>query len=611
LKIPRHPIIAILGLACAFSTPGLATFPPLALKPISVAQIVSPVCIANAGDGSGRLFVCDQAGKIWIIRDEMLLPAPFLDLSSKLVPIATGYDERGLLGLAFHPNFNRRDNSNQPLPGFGKYYVFYSATSPNAPGTTTNPVNCRSTISEFKVSGSNADLGDITTERVVLSFDKPQSNHNGGDLHFGPDGYLYISVGDGGGQHDNQYGHTGGSGTTSPGPSGVLGNAQDKTKLLGKILRIDPLGTNPGQYTIPSSNPFVGVGGVREEIYTIGMRNPWRFSFDDAAGGTNRLIEGDVGQDSVEEVNILISGGNYGWRMKEGTFNHDATAPNGGGTLLDPIAQYAHVGVSIGSPALPQIGSAVVGGYVYRGSAIPALSGKYIFGDYSQAKAGANGTMLGLEEVPASSGNWVLSQLTLSGGNPLTTRIYAFGRDEPGELYVATNVTLGAKQLDSNGKPTGAIYKLVTSPLTLTRRETWLQQYFSPIGTYVDDLADLDGDGISNLLEYAYAYSPVSANPTGSGLQTSVAPSGANRAFTITFRRDPRATDLTYELQTSSDLTTWTTIVQSTAGAVPAGSGFVSEADAPGEAPVKNVTASELLAQGISRFARLKITRTY
>ncbi len=810
---------------------GLATgvradFPPLALKEVSLQQIVSPTDIANAGDGSGRLFVCDQSGIVYILRDGMLLPQPFLDLRTKLVPkaptsypfpLSTSYEERGLLGIVFHPNFSQRDGLGQPLPGFGKFYLFYSAPSPNAAGGT-NPVSCRSTISEFAVYSTNPNAADLSSERVVLAYDKPQSNHNGGQLRFGPDGLLYISVGDGGGQHDNQNGHTGGSGTASPGPAGVLGNAQDKTVLLGKILRIDPLGNNGpgGQYGIPSTNPFVGAGGgVREEIYAFGVRNPWRFSFDDGPGGSGKIFEADVGQDKVEEVNLITAGGNYGWRVMEGTLTHDGTAPNSGLPLISPIAQYAHIGVIVGTPALPQIGASIIGGFVYRGTAIPALQGKYVFGDYSQSIATANGTLLGVEETSPGSGIWNFSSLVIAGGNPLTTRVQAFGRDEAGEIYVATKITRGPFELDSNGKATGGIYKLVqaqvsiatlspahdnsiysdfpnnsnalgdlysgnnangaprrallsfdlttglpsgaqvtsaslslhlknaasnpghpnatmtlnrlstswgeasslagssggtgtaatvgdatwnarfydsTNPTNwttaggvfsasasattavsttvgsyswssqqtaadvqswfgtpasnfgwilvgdestsstarvfdsregsasvlpklvisynpvapaLSRRDTWLRQYYPTPGTYVDDSADADGDGIENLFEYAFAFSPLSANSSGAGMQAVVALAGSSRTFTITFRRDPRATDLTYQMQTSDDLLVWNTITQSSAGATPSGTGFVSESDAPGESPVKNVNVTETLSGNTRRFARL------
>ena len=794
----------ILCLSLGLATAGRADFPPLALKAVSLQQIVAPTDIANAGDGSGRLFVCDQSGIVYIIRDGMLLPQPFLDLRAKLVPkaptsypfpLSTSYEERGLLGMAFHPNFNLRNGQGQPLAGFGKFYLFYSAPSPNVAGGTS-PVSCRSTISEFAVSATNPNVADINSERVLLAYDKPQSNHNGGQLRFGPDGLLYISVGDGGGQHDNQYGHTGGSGTSSPGPSGVLGNAQDKTVLLGKMLRIDPLGNNGpgGQYGIPPTNPFVGAGGgVREEIYAYGLRNPWRFSFDDGPGGTGKIFEADVGQDKVEELNLITPGGNYGWRVMEGTFNHDATAPNSGLPLISPIAEYAHVGVTVGAPALPQIGASIIGGFVYRGSAIPALQGKSVFGDYSQSIASSNGTLLGVEETPTGSGNWTFSSLVIAGRNPLTTRIYAFGRDEAGELYVATKVTRGPFELDANNLPTGGIYKIVQAqvstttmspshdnsiysdfpsnsnalgdlysgenangaprrallsfdltkglpvgaqvtsasltlnlknastnanhpnatmllyPLTwnarfydasnptnwttaggvfsatasattlvgttlgsytwtsrqmgvdvqswfaapannygwilvgdesasstarvfnsregstsvqpkllisynpvappLSRRDTWLRQYFPIPGTYVDDNADLDGDGITNVFEYAFAFSPLSANTPGSALGATVAAAGGTTTFSITFRRDPRATDLTYQMQTSDDLLVWNTITQSASGALPSGTGFVSESDAPGETPLKNVNVTETLSGNTRRFARLLIVR--
>lgn len=443
------------------SLPGLsgaANVPPLALRPITVGALTTPVSVANAGDGSGRLFVCEQLGKIRVLQGGQLLATPFLDLASKMVTLSSNYDERGLLGLAFHPKYG-----DPTSPGFGRFYVFYSAPSPNAPGTTTAPVNCRTTISEFKVSANEPNVADPNSERVLLAFDKPQSNHNGGELQFGPDGMLYIAIGDGGGQHDNAAGHTGGAAGLLT-ISGTLGNAQDQTRLFGKLLRIDPLGTNGpgGAYGIPASNPLVGAGnGVREEIFSYGFRNPWRFSFDDGPGGTQRMYEADVGQDNVEELNLVTLGGNYGWRPKEGTFDHDNTAPNSGLPLIDPIAQYAHVGRTIGTPPLPQIGCSVTGGYVYRGSAIPELKGKYVFADWSPAIGTPGGTLLFIDEnTKNADGTWTIQTPQLVGGNPLTTRINAFGRDEAGELYIATRVARGPANDPTNG-PTGGIYKLV------------------------------------------------------------------------------------------------------------------------------------------------------
>jgi len=801
-----------------------AAIPPLALKPISLDELHSPTVITNAGDGSGRLFICEQHGLIRIVKSGMLFPTPFLDLTAKIIPLAASYDERGLLGLAFHPDF-----TNNAAPGYHKFYVHYSAVSPT-PSIPTDPVNRMNVIAEYQVSAGNPNIADPLSERILLTFDGPQSNHNGGQIDFGPtDHFLYIASGDGGSSDDNNYGHTGGDSTKPNGPT-ILGNAQDKTRLLGKILRIDPFGTNglagpgnpAGSYGIPATNPFVGAGGgVREEIYAFGLRNPFRFSFDVGSGGTNRLFCGDVGQNKVEEVDLIVAGGNYGWRILEGNIDHDPLAPSGGSTLIPPIAEYAHPGVIVGGPVLPQIGISVSGGYVYRGSAIPALQGVYIFGDYSSTGGAASGSpagvLLGLEESSPLSGTFALSTLNVFGGNPLTKRIYTFGRDEAGELYVGTKTTTGPVQNDpGTGKPAGGIYKIVPlvvstttlqepskdttiysddlsgsnaqgslfsgrlspnspngiafrrafiafdvssvpagaivqnaqlrlkltrssalspgptdsflhrvtaewfegtsagagtavpatandatwddrifgvapwanpggdfaattsavatvnapgvytwnapqmatdvqgwvtdpasnfgwiligdegqdgtakmfasgedffaadrpklvldllAPAPLTRRESWLQQYF-PVGHFVDDFADLDGDSLTNQLEYAFAFSPLAANPPGAGFNAVAAPSGALVNFTMTFRRDPRATDLTYQLQTSPDLVTWTTVVSSAGGAVPSGPRFISETDVAGESPIKLVTGRETFSSAVTkRFARLRIIR--
>ena len=801
-RLPTATLCLFAGIALLPLT-AFAALPPIALKPVVVNQFTSPTNITRAGDGSGRLFVCEQRGQIRIVRGGMLLPAPFLDVSAKLVSERAGFDERGLLGHAFHPG-----HANPLSPGFRKFYIFYSAASPNAPGTTANPVNCRSTLAEYQVSAADPDVADPSSERILLTFDKPQFNHNGGQLEFGPDGYLYLTTGDGGGSNDNDPGHTGGS---TAKPAGGLGNAQDRTRLLGKMLRVDPLGTNGpgGQYGIPATNPFAGEGGgVREEIYAFGLRNAWRFSFD---APTGRLFCGDVGQNKVEEVDLIVPGGNYGWRNREGNFAFDATAPNGGATaFIPPIAQYAHLGTVIGSPALPQIGASITGGYVYRGSQFPALVGKYVFADWGPSTSVASGTLLGLEETSPST--WALSVLTVAGLNPLPLHFPAFGQDDQGEIYVATKVTQAPSQLGAvTGQPTGSLYRIVpaaaattvvttiepskdntifsenensngqgylyagriatgafrrallafdstqvpngalvtSAQLTLnmdraasaafnlslfrvlkdwgegasdaglpggqgvpaepgdatwsyrffdpadpvpwitpggefaasasaitsvnavgiynwsgaalaadvqgwhdnplmnfgwgligvetattdnakrftsgenptpalrpklaitytftppaTRREAWLQQYF-PIGQFVDDREDLDGDALGTLVEYALGYSPFAANPPAVSSVTS--PDGA--LFDITFRRDPRASDLTYRLQTSPDLITWTTVVESIAGAVPTGAAFVSDSEIAPEAPMRLVSAQEALPPGGRRFARLVVVR--
>jgi hypothetical protein len=345
--------------------------------------------------------------------------------------------------------------------GEGKFYVYYSAPSPLAPGTETDPVDHQSVIAEYRVQAVDPNFGDPNSERILMTFNEPQFNHNAGFIDFGPDGYLYVMIGDGGSANDNNAGHTGGDATQ---PSGVLGNAQDLTRLLGKALRIDVDGNNGpgGQYGIPPSNPFVGQGnGVREEIYAYGLRNPWRASFDDGPGGTGRLFVADVGQGAVEEINIVEAGQNYGWRIKEGTQDFDNTVtPNPVVPLRDPIAQYAHPGVGNG---MPEIGISVTGGVVYRGDDFPELQGRYIFGDWSTGFRDPTGTLLGLEET--SPGQFDLSVLNVEGGNPLSEYIQAFGSDESGEIYVATRRTLAPSDLDPDtGLPTGSIYRITVVP---------------------------------------------------------------------------------------------------------------------------------------------------
>lgn len=467
----RSPLFLSAFLAAAVPH-GEAAFPQLKLELVCDHQLLSPLGLIHAGDGSGRSFVVEQRGKILIFKNGMLHPVPFLDIGSKLVVQTPNYDERGLLGAAFHPGYG-----NPASPGYRKFYVFYMETSPNAPGTTADPVNCRTVVAEYQASATNPDVADPASERVLLKFDKPQSNHGGGGMAFGPDGFLYFTVGDGGSANDNNAGHTGGS-ATNPRPTNAKGNAQDLTKIFGKMHRIDPLGTNGpgGQYGIPADNPFAaGTGGELPEIYAWGLRNCWRFSFDTRPGGSGRLFAADVGQGSVEEVDIITKGGNYGWRNREGTFipSFSIDAPAMTGAPVDPIGQYAHIGVTIGSPALPQLGLSITGGYIYRGSAIPALQGKYVFGDWSQLPIQQNapltptgqGVLLGMEET--SPGVWSLQQLDILGGNPIPRYIQSFGEDEAGELYVLTKRVQPTSGLDgATGLPSGSIYRIAPVPAT-------------------------------------------------------------------------------------------------------------------------------------------------
>lgn len=446
------------ALAVLWTAEATASFPEIRLETVTEDELSAPVGLVNAGDGSDRLFAVEQRGKIQIIDNGAVLPAPFLDIESKLVPARPGFDERGLLGLAFHPDYGISGTE-----GEGRFYVYYSGVSPNAPGTIPDPVDHQSVLAEYRVSAADPNAADPTSERILLTFDQPQFNHDGGQLAFGPDRLLYIATGDGGSSNDNNAGHTGGD--TSQ-PNGVLGNAQDKTKLLGKILRIDPAGAGPGDYSIPTDNPFFGDGGgIREEIFAYGLRNPWRFSFDDGPGGSGRLFVADVGQGTFEEINIVENGGNYGWRVREGLHDFDPTTPiDPGEVLINPIAEYAHPGSGTG---VLEIGRSVTGGFVYRGSEFPELVGKYVFADWSRefrATSGQplqGGTLLGLEE--SAPDVWSLDVLDVLGippGDPLDVYITAFGEDEAGEIYVVARRSLEADP----AAPGGVIYKITPVP---------------------------------------------------------------------------------------------------------------------------------------------------
>ncbi|RAJ00292.1 glucose/arabinose dehydrogenase [Chitinophaga skermanii] len=359
-------------------------------------HFISPVAMATPGDGSNRLFICQKEGKVWIIENGKLVPTPFLDVAADMVKINEAYDERGLLGIAFHPQYK----SN------GKFYVYYSAPS------TTKGSNHRSVVAEYKVS-NNKNVANKASKREVLTFEQPESNHNGGDIIFGKDGYLYIASGDGGGGGDKH---------------GSIGNGQNMNTLLGKILRIDVNSGSP--YSVPSSNPFVNQANVRPEIWAYGLRNPWRISFDKPTG---RLFTGDVGQNQYEEVDIITKGGNYGWRIMEGY--HEFNVPNGAdkSKLIEPIHEYDH-----------KTGISITGGYIYRGKAIPALTGKYVFGDY-------NGKTWTLTQ---SGNKWTRDDLNFQNKPNTNLAVLSFGEDEQGEIYVLTSSS------DSKGFK-GAVYKLV------------------------------------------------------------------------------------------------------------------------------------------------------
>jgi len=412
---------------------------PLTDQPLRVALelvvegITAPVALAEPEDGSGRLLIAEQPGRILVVEPGSgLSSAPFLDIRNRVVQLSTGYDERGLLGLALHPGF--REN--------GRFFVFYTAPpSVDAPAGTDSEM----VLSEFRVSPPGAGVADPASERVLLRIPHPQSNHKGGEIAFGPDGFLYIGSGDGGGAGDIGEGHT-------PG----LGNAQDRSGLLGKILRIDVDSGEP--YAVPEDNPFVGQSGARAEIWALGLRNPWRFSFDVPPGGPARLLVGDVGQARIEEVNLVERGGNYGWRIREGSTCFDpgnfgrvpADCPETGASgepLIGPILEYSH-----------EIGTSVIGGFVYRGAALPALRGRYVFGDFASPTMPFGGVLFAAAE--GQDGKWSFGELPVTGrsGGRIGAFLYALGRDAAGELYVLTSHTMGPMPRR------GAVYRLVPPP---------------------------------------------------------------------------------------------------------------------------------------------------
>lgn len=392
--------------------------------------LTAPNSLVDPGDGSGRLFVADQTGAVRIVQNGVLQATPFLNVSSSLVTLSPAYDERGLLGIAFNPQF-----SSPGTPGYGKFYTYTSQpvagpadfTVPINPGTSFNHQNV---VNEWQVDASNPNVVNLASKRELLRVDWPQMNHNSGQLAFGPDGLLYVGLGDGGNGNDVGNGH------------GTDGNGQNPNNALGTILRIDPNGNNSGngQYGIPTDNPFVNSAGVLPEIYAYGLRHPWRFSFDSQTGA---LVEGETGQGTVEEVNIITAGGNYGWNLKEGQFAFDpATAqvsnnlsglPSG---LIDPVLQYDH-----------SEGTALIGGFVYHGSALPELQGKYIFGDWG-AFAGPTGRLFAGDLTTGA-----IEEVNIDNIN-LSLWLLGFGEDASGELYL-----LGDNSLAPKGT-TGVVYKL-------------------------------------------------------------------------------------------------------------------------------------------------------
>jgi glucose/arabinose dehydrogenase len=344
------------------------------LEPVATG-FDQPVYVTGPDDGTGRLFVVERPGTIRIIAGGEVLAEPFLDITPF---VESGSSEQGLLSVAFPPDF----------ADTGEFYVYFTARGDEGVGDNT--------IARFAVSGDDPNRSDPSSGEVLIAVHDERPNHNGGLLLFGPDGYLYAGLGDGGGGGD------------------PAGNAQDPQALLGSMLRIDPTTRGERPYAIPGDNPFASGEGGAPEVWAWGLRNPWRFSFDREKGD---LYIADVGQNAIEEVNWLPSGTpggvNFGWNIMEGNECFRAELCDATG-LIPPVAQYSH-----------DFGCTVVGGYVYRGEREPALDGVYLFADY------CSGLVWGLGRDAA--GDWVLSQPQETG-----LRISSFGEDAAGEVYVVS-----------------------------------------------------------------------------------------------------------------------------------------------------------------------------
>jgi uncharacterized protein (TIGR03118 family) len=393
-----------------------------------IAGLISPLGLAVPDDNSGRIFLYDQAGLIHVITNGVKMTDPILDVRGRLVQLNSQYDERGLLGVATHPNFAEHPfiytYTSEPNGAMADFMIMY-------PDATTN--NHQSVIAEWRIDAANTNRLDPSSRREILRIDKPQSNHNGGTMRFGPDGFLYFTVGDGGAADDQGDGHL------VPG-----GNAQEKSRILGKVVRIDVDARNSanGQYGIPSDNPFVNGSGALKEIYAYGVRNPYSFTFDRQTGD---LLLGDVGQNDVEEADKIIKGGNFGWPIKEGTFYFDPNGTNAGFVttapvrevppdLFEPFTEYDH-----------DEGKAIIGGYAYRGAALTQLAGKYVFGDWGKFEAAA-GRLFYIDVGE-------LKELKIGADDrSLGMWLKGFGQDASGELYVLGSTNLG---------PTGTSGKLM------------------------------------------------------------------------------------------------------------------------------------------------------
>ena len=423
-----------------FTVSGLPIAERIGPSPIRIdletiaAGLTAPVDLQPDPVVSDRFYVVDQAGQVHVIHQGLLQAEPFLDVTDRIVqPLGIlgsfdvdDYDERGLLGFAFHPDFADADLSG--------YHTIYTYTSEPVDGSadftldlSPDQINHQSVVTEWRLAEGGAHV-DPASAREVIRIDQPQFNHNGGAMAFGPDGYLYIALGDGGAANDAGAGH------------GDEGNGQNINTVHGSILRIDPvvpeltpdsrdLISANGSYRIPWDNHFVGIEGI-DEIYAYGFRNPYRFSFDKLSG---MLIVGDVGQGYVEEINIVRKGLNYGWRIKEGGFLFDPEGlavglPFEDKSLTDPVAQYDH-----------DDGLSVIGGHMYYGTEVPQLRALYVFGDFSRGFRNPDGRLFVADLLTGHIEELLIGE----DAHNLNLYVKGIGRDRDGEIYVLASSALG------------------------------------------------------------------------------------------------------------------------------------------------------------------------
>jgi len=467
----------------------------LILQPFITSGLSNPVFLTNAGDGSNRLFIVEQGGKIKIFSNGQLLSTPFLDLTASVVCCG----EQGLLGLAFHPQFKTN----------GRFWVFYTAKppSPNPTGTVGD-----NTLEEYQVSPANANQANPTPVRTLFHIPDPFPNHNAGMLGFGPDGYLYVTTGDSGSGGDPN------------------GNGQNVNVLFGKMLRLDvdniPAGAT---YGIPPTNPFVGQTDKRPEIWAYGFRNPWRWSFDRQTG--DQLV-GDVGQGIWEEIDVLpkgVGGGNYGWNTREGAHCFQPSTGCQTTSLIDPVLEYNH----------SQGDCAVIGGYVYRGSAFPSLQGTYLYADECTGR---------VWRARNQGGTWTSTEALDTNLNPS-----AFGEDEAGEVYL---VNLG-----------GSVLRVANVATCSTRPPVSVQVTSVGNGTLRVVVAATDNTTILNNTLVSLAFGNVSNALVTAGGRTDVRggftvqlPAGT-RQTTFTVRRDQAGQALRSDLVVTDQCGTWPTFV--------------------------------------------------